>query len=147
MQKNDYSQRQGVLTGTDLDRALSMLPANSKTRTAAVNFFLDMYPGTSVRQALRHRRNIRGADKEMSRAFAQYVHASSYHMAQLKYGHRISNAIKRLKKYVRDSAAGLLGRRAPEYTYQMDTIVKELERRENDYQLAEQWSLVRAGRD
>ena len=135
--REDFTSRGGALAGSELERALNKLPPGSKARTAALNFFLDMFPQTSLRQTLRHRKNILGADGNMSQVFGQYVYSSSNHIAQLQYGSKIGSVLSEMDAHLKAQSGTRGGRQYSRenerYLDEMRAIVSELSKRENEY--------------
>lgn len=80
------------LKGTSIDNLRETLekalgPGTGKMASdVAQQWFLDKSPATSVNKARMQARLVKGASKDMMRAYAEYAHGSAFLQAQLRYG-------------------------------------------------------------
>jgi len=98
-----------------------------RAQQALRSAFLDMLPDTSVLQARRHRRKVRGASRDFDRSFSVYAQSMANAKANAQHAQRIRHTFDQMRQQIKATKRAGTRRDVTD----VEAILKELIRRDD----------------
>jgi hypothetical protein len=128
--KNEFLNGPTLLKSDDrLSRVMDKLTGNPAAQNAIKELYMEQLADASFRQHQRRRENILGAEADNAQqAMARYTEGAAYHIAQLRYGHVMSDALYRMDQFIKKVAEHKI--KSPLDSVKLGHIYRELKARD-----------------